>query len=257
MPLVSWAQAKEDIYILRALRGVRHDVDNAFYIDVGANDPVKDSVTKLFYDAGWHGINIEASPTWYRRLVQQRPRDINLHAAVSDEPGEVIFYDDGVGGLGTVVASIASAHQRERQLSMPSVKVPAVTLTEICEKHALGEIHFLKIDVEGAEASVVRGMDFSRFRPWVICIESHIPLRPDIQVYAEWEPLLLKSGYKFVFTDLIKRYYLSDEKADRAVNFTNPIDEFMYSKDYLRFRKLEDRVIQLEHELETLRASQA
>jgi hypothetical protein len=72
---VSYAQAKEDIHLLRALAGVRHEV--GFYIDVGAWDPDIDSVTKLFYDAGWHGINIEPSTKWFARLIEKRPRDIN------------------------------------------------------------------------------------------------------------------------------------------------------------------------------------
>ena len=51
----SYAQEYEDI-ILYAIIG---DVSDGFYIDVGAYDPVDISVTKYFYDKGWHGINIE------------------------------------------------------------------------------------------------------------------------------------------------------------------------------------------------------
>ena len=83
---ISYAQAKEDIHLLRALSGVHHDV--GFYIDLGAWDPEIDSVTKLFYDAGWRGINVEPSPKWFPRLLEQRPRDINLQVAVSETPGE-------------------------------------------------------------------------------------------------------------------------------------------------------------------------
>ena len=53
--MVSYAQNHEDVL----LRRVFPDEPNGFYIDVGANDPVRDSVTKHFYDRGWHGINIE------------------------------------------------------------------------------------------------------------------------------------------------------------------------------------------------------
>jgi hypothetical protein len=50
----SRAQAREDVILDHALRGVKH----GFYIDVGAQDPVVDSVTKAFYEGGWRGINI-------------------------------------------------------------------------------------------------------------------------------------------------------------------------------------------------------
>ncbi len=252
MPLVSWAQAKEDIYLLRALHGVRHDVDNAFYIDVGANDPEYDSVTKLFYDCGWHGVNVEPSPTWYRRLVEQRPRDINIQAAVSDNPGELTFYDHAAGGLGTLVESIAASHRAEHQVALEALSVKAITLTEICEKYAPENIHFLKVDVEGAEGAVLRSMDFRRFRPWVLCVESHVPLKVDLQTHGEWNQYLIDSGYKFVFTDRINRYYLANEHADRAIGFTIAIDEFVSAREFRRVRALEERLRTIETQLNTL-----
>ena len=55
MSIVSYSQNFEDVMLWRALK----DVENGFYIDVGANHPAIDSVTKLFYENGWSGINIE------------------------------------------------------------------------------------------------------------------------------------------------------------------------------------------------------
>ena len=253
MPLVSWAQANEDIYLLRALRGVRHDRDNGFYIDVGANDPEADSVTKLFYDAGWHGVNVEPSPTWFRRLVEQRPRDVNLQVAVSDQPGELTFYNHAAGGLGTTVKDIAESHRANHELPMEALTVKAMTLTEICETYAPPVIHFLKIDVEGAEGAVLRSMDFKRFRPWVLCVESHVPLRTDLQTHAEWDQYVLDAGYRFMFTDSINRYYLADEKMELAAAFALPADEVVYAREIRRIQALEQRVLELEQDLRRIR----
>lgn len=68
MKLISYAQNHEDIMLWRALKSVQ----NGFYVDVGANDPVLDSVTKLFYDRGWSGINIEPLSCHYDALMLQR-----------------------------------------------------------------------------------------------------------------------------------------------------------------------------------------
>jgi hypothetical protein len=46
MSFVSYAQNFEDVMLWRALR----DIKGGFYIDVGANSPGMDSVTKAFYD---------------------------------------------------------------------------------------------------------------------------------------------------------------------------------------------------------------
>src|SRR5262249_45282795 len=147
-------------------------------------DPEVDSVTKLFYDHGWHGINIEPSPKWFPRLLEQRPRDINLQVAVSETPGEITYYPHADGGLGTTVETIADLHERNGHLRKEGITVKAATLTQICDRYAAKEIHFLKLDVEGGEGSALRSMDFCKYRPWILCIESHLPLH-DVQVYEE------------------------------------------------------------------------
>jgi hypothetical protein len=80
MTMVSYAQNHEDVL----LRRVFPDGTNGFYIDVGANDPVLDSVTKHFYDRGWHGINIEPQSGPYKRLCAERSNDLNLKIGLSN-----------------------------------------------------------------------------------------------------------------------------------------------------------------------------
>jgi hypothetical protein len=85
-------------------------------------------------------------------------------------------------------------------------------------------------------------MDFSRYRPWVLCIESHLPLRPDIQTYEDWDPYVRDAGYKFVFTDNINRYYIAQEHDHRAASFAYPADFYIHISDIQRIRALEERV---------------
>ena len=252
MAIISYAQAKEDIHLLRALRGVHHDV--GFYIDVGAWDPEIDSVTKLFYDHDWHGINIEPSPKWYTRLVEQRPRDINLQIAVSETPGEITFYDHTDGGLGTTVETIANLHEANGHMQKRGLTVKALTLTQICDEYAPKDIHFLKVDVEGGERSALRSMNFQKYRPWILCIESHLPLRPDIQTYEEWEGYVFDSGYQFTFTDSINRYYIAQEHAERAASFAYPSDYYIHISHVQHVRKLEERIRSLEANMAVIKA---
>src|SRR5438105_2444255 len=46
--MVSFAQNHEDVLLARAFA----EVGQGFYVDVGANDPSADSVTRHFYDRG-------------------------------------------------------------------------------------------------------------------------------------------------------------------------------------------------------------
>ncbi len=74
--------------------------------------------------------------------------------------------------------------------------------------------------MEGAEADVLRGADFTRFRPKVIVVEAIKPftLKP---AWDEWEPLLAAHGYTYVWDDELNRYYVAEE-APRACGHGSP-----------------------------------
>ncbi len=95
---------------------------------------------------------------------------------------------------------------RDAGMDVRNQTVQSRTLAAICEQYAQDRpIHFLKIDVESHEETVLRGMDFSRWRPWIILIET--PWARD-QV---WETLVTDTGYQSILFDGINTYYLAEE----------------------------------------------
>lgn len=234
--MLSYAQAREDVFLHRALCHVHHS--EGFYIDVGGYHPSVDSVTKHFYDHGWRGINIEPGRDLFPPFAEERPRDINLQVAVSDRSGEVTFHDIESGQLGTVEDRFADRHAATG-LAKHSYTVPAMTLTQICEQHAPETIHFLKIDVEGHEAAVIRGMDFTRFRPWILVIEATEPNNLAAPTFHEWEHMVAGADYAFMCTDVLNRYYVANEHPELFQRCGVPGDDFTYARDASRISRLE------------------
>jgi len=201
---ISYSQNAEDVLLWRALGHIK----NGFYIDVGANDPDADSVTKAFYEQGWWGVNLEPLPHFHQALLAKRPRDVNLAQACAASPGELTLYDVADrSGWATLDAGIAEKHRADGH-PVRQHQVPVTTLAAVCASHTRGDIHFLKVDVEGFEEQVLRGMDFARWQPWVVVVEATLPNSRETN-HQHWEPLLLQHGYQFCYFDGLNRYYTS------------------------------------------------
>lgn len=238
MTFVSYSQNFEDVLLWRAFA----DVGLGFYIDVGASHPDIDSVTRAFYDRGWHGINVEPTAAAFLRLTAARPRDINLQLAMSSSPGSLPFYVvEGVdAGLSTLDESAAS---RFGELGVKSVKtaVEVDTLAAICRKYAVSDIHFLKVDAEGAERSVLEGADFAAYRPWIVLVEATAPMSTR-ETHADWDGILLDAGYRYAWFDGLNRFYIALEHFERlSPKFRVPpnvFDNFLRAADVEWTRRL-------------------
>lgn len=207
-PLVSWAQNREDVVLWRALA----DVSPGRYVDVGAADPVEDSVTKLFYDQGWSGLNVEPVGVFADRLRTQRERDVTLQACAGAEPSSMTLHVVEDSGLSTLNADAAD-RARRAGYTVVDETVDVMTLDQMLDDVGFtgSDIHFLKIDVEGFEREVLDGLDLAVWRPWVIVVESTAPnsIEP---VHGSWEPELLASGYEFAIFDGLNRFYVARER---------------------------------------------
>ena len=220
MSFISYAQNLEDVMLQRALS----HVEEGFYVDVGANDPTCDSVTRAFYDRGWTGINVEPDKKYYNKLVECRPRDTNIQLLIGERACEKEFYTTSIRGLSTAIRHIANQYIEAGQ-EVVSQKIKQIPLTKLFETYVNREVHFLKIDVEGMEKAVLDGMDFVKYRPWILLIESIDPITRQNE-YDAWEPLILGSGYEHVYSDGINRYYIAVEKMELKNYFQYPPNTF-------------------------------
>lgn len=204
MSIISYAQNFEDVMLWRALGQIEH----GFYIDIGAQDPIIDSVSLAFYEHGWHGIHVEPTPHYAELLRQARPEDIVIQAAVDTKGGILSFYEFPDTGLSTADREIAEKHISSG-FPAQEIVVPGITLDDVFSRGSGEEIHWLKIDVEGGEKQVLEGWVDSALRPWIVLIESTYP-NTQIETHQHWEPLILAKGYTFAYFDGLNRFYIAD-----------------------------------------------
>lgn len=111
-------------------------------------------------------ISIEAHPRTFRcleKLVEYNhlKNVIPIHAAVT-EPGPT-----------TVNLQEGKTYLANRLSTTGGIAVPALTIDEIRQRLDLARIHFLKMNIEGAERLAIKGMSQALRHTEVVCISCH------------------------------------------------------------------------------------
>jgi len=209
---VSYAQNREDII----LAAFFEDVEKGFYVDVGANDPEIDSVTKYFYERGWNGINCEPQLGHFKLLQKERKRDINLNVGVGSKKGKLSLRQYKGDGLSTLSSDFKAEYANspdDNTKTYVDTMVEVRTLASIFDEYKITVINFMKVDVEGYEYEVLYANNWNRYRPQVICIEAD-------HVRIDWHDLLKDNDYKLVFFDGLNEYFVDDKNPEIEKRFS-------------------------------------
>lgn len=208
---ISYAQNREDVII----NAFFPDIEKGVYLDVGANDPEDDSVTKIFYDKGWAGINIEPSPRLNQKLAVARKRDKNILVGIATKKEKLKFREYDNHGLSTFSTEMKQQYEKapdEKTSKYIEYEVDVRPLRDVLKEAKAGHIHFMKVDVEGFEYEVLASNDWEKYRPELICIEAN-------HIIKDWHTILDKAKYELVFNDGLNEYFLSYEASKRKELF--------------------------------------
>lgn len=241
---LSYTQNLEDYHLSMALEGSAR----GFYIDIGGGHPVADNVSMWFYERGWRGLVVEPQPALAGLYAHIRPRDTVFEGLVGRTCGEAeLHMFPRLHGLSTTVAANAEGSKVHGD-DYITVTRPMLTLAELCRRHDVSEIDFLKIDVEGAEADVLAGNDWSRYRPKVVVAEAIAP-DTNAPAFAAWEPMLLEAGYTFRLDDTLNRFYVANECPDVLARLPSERADWGHATHMYEIGKAPETAAHPEHEL--------
>jgi hypothetical protein len=164
-------------------------VTNGYFLDVGSGHGTIGSNTKALEARGWTGICVDPFPTHMDDRTCLVAKDV-----VSSTPGVVVSFHTHAG-LGGIAGSLGK--WKDEASKSPAVELTTTTLGHILDRaKAPAFIHFLSLDIEGAELDALRGVPFDRYRFGAMAIEHNEeePKRSDIVEF------LRGRGYRRVHT---------------------------------------------------------
>jgi len=167
--------------------------EKGFFIDVGASHPIKLNNTYRFYKRGWTGINIDPNPIQVEKLNNKRPRDRNLLLGLGRKKETLTLWNFGNDGFGSSFSKKFVESQKKQGFFPTSKNTMQVdTLKSICDKYVGDKtIDLLNVDVEGHDMEVLKGNNWKKYKPKVLCLECMWKLK-------EFEKYLKPKGY-FVY----------------------------------------------------------
>jgi len=172
----SYSAMGEDLILLALLRDVLK-IATPTYLDIGAADPVAVNNTYLLHTLGSQGVLVEPNPTYVERLRAARPTDVVVGAGVgtgdSREAPYYVIKDKPM--LNTFSSETADRLKREGEFVERVVNMSLVPVMQVIEDHLHAAPDLLSIDAEGMDLDIVRSLDFTRYRPPVICAETKGP----------------------------------------------------------------------------------
>jgi FkbM family methyltransferase len=169
----SFSQIGEDsiLYYLFSVRNVY----NPTYLDIGTNDPVKGNNTYFFYHRGASGVCIEPDPVIYKRLKKKRPRDICLNFGIGlNEVSEAPFYvfPEKYTGWNTFSATEAELRKAAGHEYEKIIQIPLKNVNNIIQDTLGKAPDFISIDVEGLDLEILESLDFDKYAPNVLIVET-------------------------------------------------------------------------------------
>lgn len=199
----SKSQFNQDLYFLALMFRRRIDFKDVYYVEFGAADGLLHSNTMLLEELGAYGILAEPCKSFHDSLELYRRSILDKRIVHSVSGNEIVFEEMSNRQLSKIAEVGKSTIKSHRQVVTDTYKVTTVSLNDLLKQHSAPPIiHYLSIDTEGSELSILQSLDFSEYSFKFISVEHNY--RPDRR---EIHHLLSSQGYKRVHRMLSRCEY--------------------------------------------------
>lgn len=183
-----FSQYHQDVWVWQAL--ARFMPGPGIYVDVGSNEPAAISNT-YFLDRclGWRGVCVEGQTRYHSKLREHRTCAIHSCASDKDETVEFVQAAD-LGGIASLNKNVNGTEDwQQRAKTAEKVMTHCMPVDAMLRQEGIDQVHYMSVDVEGAEEKVLKGIDFEKTHVALISMEGSKKGASD---------LLLNNGYTLI-----------------------------------------------------------
>ena len=179
----SYSQNGEDMILNFIFKSL--NITEPTYLDVGAFDAFHLSNTAFFYHNGSRGINIEPNPVLFKKIKRYRKHDVNLNIGIATKECRMNFFVVNKPALSTFSQNEITKLEGHPDLRVVrTIPIEVMTINKVIEEYSYGKCpDLLSIDAEGLSYEIIHSLNFQKYRPAIICIEtiSYSPKRDGIK----------------------------------------------------------------------------
>jgi len=173
-----YSQSGQDAFVITYFKNKR----NGVFVDIGANDGIELSNTYyLEKELGWTGICFEPIPILFKKLDKNR-NCIKINAGIADKKSieRFTFVDGPSHMLSGMTRYYDTRHQQRINNEIKTlggkiveVDVQCLILNDVLEEYKIFDIDYLNVDTEGNEFSIVKTIDFNKFKIKTMTVENN------------------------------------------------------------------------------------
>jgi len=169
----SYSQMGEDVIIDYLFNSLK--ISHPTYLEIGTNQPKICNNTYGFYNRGCKGVCIEPDIEMVKAIKQQRPGNtvLNIGIGISDQAVANFYLFPGLmNGWSTFSKEEADIRKKSSGLDYRVTPVPLKNINTIMKNYFNPYPNFISLDVEGLDLEILQSIEYDKFKPEVICVET-------------------------------------------------------------------------------------